>query len=165
MAKRQRRPAPQGEFHDPLSDYGDEFADPLEEALVRRPISAIQSQPVAKVAPTDCVKAAMRKMDEQEVACLLVIEGDRLVGIFSERDVLDKVAPRFDQVKDQPVRDVMTPDPVVVYETDSPGSAINVMAVSGFRHVPVLDVNDRVVGIISPQRVTAFLREHFAQTA
>jgi len=71
------------------------------------------------------------------------------------------VALEYDQVKDRPVRDFMTTDPVYVYETDSSAAALTVMAVLVFRHVPVLDLDDNVVGIISPQRVTGFLREQF----
>jgi CBS domain-containing protein len=52
---------------------------------------------------------------------------------------------------------------VFAYETDSAGAALSVMAVSGFRHVPVLDVDDKIVGIVSPPRVTAFLQQHFGR--
>ena len=46
--------------------------------------------------------------------------------------------------------------------TDSSASVLNVMAVSGYRHVPVLDTHRKLVGIVSPQRVTKFLRAHVA---
>jgi CBS domain-containing protein len=92
---------------------------------------------------------------------VLVAQEGRLLGIFTQRDVLDKVADRFDQLKDRPVREVMTPDPLVVYETDNPATALSIMAEHGLRHVPVLDVDEKIVGVVSPKRVTAFLQKHF----
>jgi CBS domain-containing protein len=55
----------------------------------------------------------------------------------------------------------MTADPIYIYETDSAAAALSVMAVSGYRHVTVLNLQDELVGIISPQRVASFLQEHF----
>jgi CBS domain-containing protein len=83
------------------------------------------------------------------------------VGIFTQRDVLMKIVHDYDRVKASPIRQVMTPDPVVVRDTDNPAKAINLMAVGGFRHIPVLDVDDRVVGLIGPRRATAYLKHHF----
>ena len=54
----------------------------------------------------------------------------------------------------------MTPNPVCVYETDNAAKAINVMAVGGFRRVPVLNVEDRVIGIIGPKRTVRFLQDY-----
>jgi CBS domain-containing protein len=54
----------------------------------------------------------------------------------------------------------MTKDPVFVYDTDSSGAALCVMAVAGHRHVPVLDREHRIIGIVTPQRITSFLLSH-----
>ena len=56
----------------------------------------------------------------------------------------------------------MSENPLYVYESDSAGSALCVMAVRGFRHAPVLDLEDKVVGIVSPERVASFLTKHLA---
>ena len=93
----------------------------------------------------------------------MVEENGKLVGVFSDRDVLDKVALEFDAVKDRPVRELMTTNPVYVCETDTPAAALAVMAVSGFRHVPLVKLDETILGIISPQRVIKFLREHSAE--
>ena len=85
----------------------------------------------------------------------------RLVGVVSDRDILNHVALEYDQVKDRPVSDVMSAETVYVYENDSSAAALCVMAVSGYRHVPVLNAQQAIVGIISPQRVTEFLQRYF----
>ncbi|MCA9240562.1 MAG: CBS domain-containing protein [Planctomycetales bacterium] len=153
------------EFQDPLENYDPEqYSDTMEEALANQPVSAIQSTPYASVPPNATVREAVERLAELKVACLLVEENQKLVGVFSDRDVLDKVALEYDQVQNQPVSTVMTRNPVFVYESESAGAVLNVMAVQGFRHVPVLDSKDHIVGVASPARITSFLKTHLEKS-
>lgn len=92
----------------------------------------------------------VQRMRRESVDCLLVMDGERIVGIFTDRDAILKVdaigAP------DQTVRDVMTPDPVVLRRGDPVAIAINKMAVGGFRHVPIVDGTDPI-GVVSARDV------------
>lgn len=149
------------EFIDPLQNYDPKvYSDSLEKALAEEPVTAIQYQPVAITGPDTPIHQAVEQLANLHVACLLIEQEGRLVGVFSDRDVLNRVALEFELIKDKPVSEVMTDDPVYVYETDSSASALSVMAVYGLRHVPVTDVKQKLIGIISPQRVTTFLRKH-----
>ena len=94
------------------------------------------------------------------MACLLVEEDGKLLGLFTYREVLDKVALEADLL-DRPVREVMTTHPVYVREDDPIAAALCVMALHGYRHVPILDADEEVLGIVSPQRVTKFLSKYF----
>ncbi len=164
MADDKQKDSATGNFQDPLEDFEPKkYADALEKALAERTVAEIQSQPYASVFPDTPVAEAVEKLAGLHVACLLVEEEGKLIGVFSDRNVLDKVALEFDAFKDRHVREVMTENPVYVYETDSAAAALSVMAVSGYRHVPVVDVNQKLLGIVSPQRVAAFLREHAPQ--
>ena len=146
------------EFQDPLENYEPkEYDDPMEQALVEEEIGTIRHEPFTTISQDMPVHEAVNKLAGLHIACLLVEDKGRLVGVFSDRDVLSKVAFEFEDVKERPVRDVMTSDPIYVIETDSAVSALSVMALCGYRHVPVVDLNDNLVGIISPQRVTDFL--------
>lgn len=150
------------DFQDPLENFEPRvYDDPLEQALVEEELGCIRHEPFVAIAPDTTVGEAVKKLAGLHIACLLIAEGDKLVGVFSERDVLARVALEFEQVKDNPVSDVMTSDPIFVCENDSAVVALSVMAICGYRHVPVLDLNDNLVGIISPQRVTEFLQSHF----
>jgi len=165
MARRQRRGADDTEFQDPLSNYdGPEYADALERDLVEAKLSDLKIRPVTLMHRDVTVAEALAKMVELNIGCVMVTEGEsgaeKLAGIFSERDIMDKVAPDYAAAADQPLHAYMSEAPVSVYETDSPAKALNVMATGGFRHVPVLDVDDRPVGILGPRRVTDFLRRH-----
>ena len=149
-----------GPFEDPLSIYDPpEYADPLEQALAEETVAAIHSQPFVAVAPDTPIARALQALAGLDIGCLLVAEDNKLLGMFTVRDVLDKVVEQYDALKDQPVSNVMTPDPVTVYEADPTASALCAMAAGGYRHVPVLDMDERLVGVVSPQRVAAFLRD------
>ncbi len=151
------------DFQDPLENYDPkQFADPLEEALATQPVVEIQSTPYASVAPDTRIADAVNKLATLHVACLLVEQDGKLVGVFSDRDVVNRVALEYDEVKDRPVSEVMTPKPVFVYDTDSAASVLTVMAVSGFRHVPVVTLDGTIVGIVSPHRITGFLQRYVA---
>ena len=153
-----------GEFQDPLENYDPKkYDDPVQQALVDKTVAAIQHSPYTTIPPDTTIAEAVGKLAGLHIACLLVAEGEHLVGVFSDRDVLDKVAWEYDDLKDHPVSEVMTTDPVYVYNTDPAAAALSVMAVSGYRHVPILDVNDKLDGIASPQRVTNFLQKFFAE--
>jgi len=150
------------DFQDPLENYEPKtYDDPLEQALAEDTVGAIRHEPFVTISPETSVHEAVEKLAGLHVACLLVAEDNKLVGIFSDRDVLDKVTLEYDLVKDRPVREVMTDQPIYVHEGDSAAAALSVMAVSGYRHVPVLTTGGELVGIVSPQRVTGFLRQHF----
>ena len=150
------------EFQDPLENYDPKtYADRLEQALAEESVAAIKHEPFASVSPDTPICEAVEKLAGLHVACLLVEDGGELLGVFSDRDVLDKVALEFTERRDDKVRDVMTENPVYVYENDSAAATLSVMAVSGFRHVPVLDLDNQLVGIVSPQRITKFLHQYF----
>jgi CBS domain-containing protein len=107
------------------------------------------SQPVL-VAPDTSIPDAIRLMQEAEADCVLVTVGDRLVGIFTDRDAVVKVAGK--RVEAYDVRDFMTPDPVVLRHDDPIAVAIHKMAVGGFRHIPIVE-NGAPTGVVSVRDV------------
>lgn len=152
------------DFQDPLENYDPkQYDDPLEEALAEQPAVAIQSIPYTCVSTDTPIHEALQKLAKLHVACLLIEEAGELVGVFTDRDALDKVALEYDAVKDHPVSEVMATDPVFVYDTDSAAAVLQVMAVQGFRHVPVLDLQRKILGIASPQRITEFMQNYFVK--
>ena len=85
------------DFQDPLEDYDPKtIDDPIERALVEETVDQIQSQPFAAVAPDVTVHAAVDQLAKLHVACLLVVDDGNLVGILTDRNVLDHVALEHD---------------------------------------------------------------------
>ncbi len=157
----QRHPADDtSDFEDPLSRYeAPVYNDEFERALCEDRITEMKVTPFSTISPSTSIVEAMSIMLGNDVACLMVVENDHLVGIFTERDVLNKVAERFDQIKHLPVSLVMTHEPAVVYDNSAPAMALNLMAVAGFRHVPILNMSGQIVGIVGPRRAVAYLRK------
>jgi len=146
-------------FKDPLSDYASPtYPDNLQRVLNEEPITRLKITPFTCVDVEQKVSKVMQMMDELQIACVMVTRKDRLVGIFSERDVLEKTSHQFDEFQDKPIRSVMTRKPTFIYTTDTLVKALALMAVGGFRHVPILDADGKVAGIIGPRRVNTYLR-------
>lgn len=153
------------EFQDPLEDYsGPQFDDPVEAAIHNTSVAEIHTQPHLCVTADTSVREAMKLMVGRHIACVLVEDDGVLAGVFGDRDVLDKVALEYDDVIDGPVSAVMSRSPVSVAESDSVAKVMSIMAISGYRHVPVVAADGSTVGIVSPHRLGGFLREHLAQS-
>ncbi len=150
------------EYQDPLDNYEPvKYDDALHRALAEEKVSAIESQPFSCITPETTIQEAVEKLNQMKKGCLMVVRDQKLVGVLSDRDLLMKVSLEFDEIKNEPVTKVMTDSPIYVKIGDSSAKALSVMAVAGYRHVPVVDEEMNVCGIVSPQRVTAFLTEHF----
>ena len=103
---------------------------------------------VFSIAPGDAVLAAIRLMAERHVGALLVMEGDTLAGIVSERDYARKVILMGRSSADTPVRDIMS-TPVVTVQPETPvEKCMQLMTERRVRHLPVVD-DGRVVGMVS----------------
>jgi len=163
MARRPRRPIDPHEFDDPLSNYNSPpYSDEFERVLSETKVQEMEIHPFFQVTPATTVGQTIRDMAKQDLFCALIVENDRLLGIFSERDVLTRVGDAFENMQDRPVSELMTSNPVTVYITDPPAKVLNLMAEGGFRHIPVLDVDEYPVGILGPRRIIRLLNEQFA---
>ena len=108
--------------------------------------------------PDDTLAEASAKMRSQQTGSLLVMEGERLIGIVTERDVLRTVAEGQDP-KSVSLRDVMTTDVVTIGPDTRLKDAAEIMFQKWFRHLPVVTEDGRVVGIISLRDLLALVAE------
>lgn len=99
-------------------------------------------------------------MREAKVGCLLVTAAGRLVGLFTERDLLTRVLAHGLPL-DTPIRSCMTSNPITVSPKDPVRTAIRRMQKGGYRHLPVVDENGCPVGTLSARQVVHYLVEHF----
>ena len=98
--------------------------------------------------PYIAVSKAAELMALRKVGAVLVVEDERLVGIFTERDVVFRVIAQGRDAQDTRLADVMTPAPQTVHPDRSFGYALLVMHENGFRHLPVVE-GDKLIGIVS----------------
>ncbi len=103
---------------------------------------------VASVTPGTTVLDALRMMAEKEIGAVLVLEGESLAGIFSERDYARKVVLQGKASKDTPVREIMTEKVVCVRPDQTIEDCMGLMTDKRVRHLPVLQ-NRKVIGVVS----------------
>jgi CBS domain-containing protein len=102
------------------------------------------------IAAAEAASMAIALMHADGSDCVLVTQDGRLVGIFTDRDAVLKVKSGADEAR--PIRDLMTPDPVVLRHDDPIAVAINKMAVGGFRHIPIVE-DGRPTGVVAARDV------------
>lgn len=103
---------------------------------------------VWSVAPGDSVLDALRLMAEKGIGAVLVCEGDRLVGILSERDYARKVILQGKTSRDTAVRDIMTSEVITVRPDQTVQDCMGLMTTGRIRHLPVTE-GEKIVGILS----------------
>ncbi len=101
------------------------------------------------IAPSETVYAALQIMASKEIGALLVMEGDRLIGVLSERDYARKIILKGRSSKETKVSEVMVSPALTVPSDCSVERAMRLMTESRVRHLPVLDPNGGVVGLVS----------------
>jgi CBS domain-containing protein len=103
---------------------------------------------VYSIDPDATVLDALKRLEEKNVGALLVMKGDRLVGIFSERDYARRMILHGRASKDTAVREVMTSQVFTISPDANAGECMIHMTDRRVRHLPVLE-DGRVVGVIS----------------
>lgn len=113
--------------------------------------SVMQRRKVLKAPPETLVSKAAKLMADKNVGAVMVVEDERLVGIFTERDIVFRVVAQGLDARTTRLADVMTPAPDTVDPDKSFGYALLIMHERGFRHLPVIR-DSKLVGIVSSQR-------------
>jgi CBS domain-containing protein len=118
---------------------------PVEHTIVPH---AIHGQDLVTFARDAMVRDVVHQMAARRIGAVLIVEQEKLLGIFTERDALFRVLAKDLDPATTPLGDVMTANPVTVKSSDAVTHALDLMNKRGFRHLPVVD-NDSIVGVVS----------------
>ena len=115
-----------------------------------------EREAIHSVGPDTPVNECVRAMTAQKIGALIVIEGERLIGIFTERDALNKVlAAGLDPVSTK-VSEVMTKDPYCIPPTTTVGEAMALVTKRRIRHLPIVE-HGKVLAVVSSGDLTHWL--------
>ncbi|MCA9024820.1 MAG: CBS domain-containing protein [Planctomycetaceae bacterium] len=133
----------------------------LERAITEHPVRALVPKKPLTVSGETTVSDAIDAMVQHRIGCLLVEQDGQITGIFTERDVLNRILPDRTNLF-SPVSDFMTVSPETISRTDSIAYAMHCMSVGGYRHLPVAGSQGDAIGMISARDLLRYLSIRFA---
>jgi len=129
---------------------------------MKTPISALlqaKSPVLHSIAPTATVQEAVALMNAHKIGCVVVLDGEKLAGIFTERDLLTRVVARGLDPRASTVAAVMTADLRTITPDTPLDQAMTLISEKRVRHLPVVE-NDRVIGLVSIGDVNKWAVDH-----
>ena len=123
-----------------------------------RVVQLLPRKPII-VEPSTTVGEVLERLVERSIGCVLVVEEERLIGIFTERDAVVRVGIAIDDVRDHAISEFMTPSPETVEIDAQIAYALQRMDVGGYRHLAVTS-QGRVIGVISIRDILKYLARH-----
>lgn len=131
--------------------------------LIEAPLSALNPSKVKCLYDTASVHDVVLLMQEYKFGSVVIINHqNKLVGIITERDILMKVVGKIKNKKRTNVKHIMTANPIALKGSDKLVFVMHNMYTGGFRHVPVVNDQDEVVGMISIKDVMSYILDAFA---
>ena len=135
----------------------------LESVLANDTVGSAASHPALLVDATTPMVRVLELMREGNRGAALVVSSGTLVGIFTERDVLMKIAGQPTDLDHTAVRELMTVDPFTLPGDATVAFALNRMLIEGFRHLPLVDDQNRPVAVVSMRDLIDYLSNFFSR--
>jgi len=152
------------EFEDEYSESLDSDFKKLEGALLNDTVRLLAPSEPIQLTAEATVHEAIERMVAQRRAAVVVVDGDgRLIGIFTERDVLIRVVGEGRDPRTTRLGAVMTGRPEALAPQDRICFAVNRMSTAGFRTIPLVDTEGRPIGIVTVNDVVKWLAEIFPE--
>jgi CBS domain-containing protein len=132
----------------------------LEKSLLKDRVEVLKPRPPLAVGPETPIGDVLQQMVAQRLGYAVMVDDEqRLLGIFTERDALMRLNVDAAKFKDKPVSSVMTTSPATLRARDKIAYALHRMDVGGYRHIPIVDDEDKLLGVISIRGILAYLTE------
>ncbi len=144
-------------FHDLMGLDVPQPKEGLQKHLLEDPVGVLPLRSPVTVSPEDSVGHALELMRRHRIGSLLVVEEGKLVGIFTERGALLHLVGSSADVNALRMREVMTPDPVVLREDDTLAFAVHQMSLGEFRRLPVVRPDGTPLGVVSVKDILRYI--------
>jgi len=136
----------------------------VEKGLLKDRIELLTPKKPETVSPGTTVGEVLQKMVDKSIGCVIVVEGEQLRGIFTERDALTRLGADVGTMLDRPIESLMTPDPITLNARDKIAFALHKMHVGGYRHVPIF-ADEKLVGVISIRDILNYFTNRIGVSA
>jgi CBS domain-containing protein len=133
------------------------------QALAAATVGELSPRPHARVGVDDAMWKVVAEMTAKGRGAVLVEDDGALVGIFTERDLLNRVDYSDALWSHVVVRDVMTPHPMVIRPDDSLSEALRRLTQGHRRHLPIVDDRGHVLGLISIRDILSYIADQFPE--
>jgi len=133
--------------------------DKLWEHLSQEQVRHLDVPPGVRVSPQTSIREVIDTMRRERTGCVLVVEGDRLLGVFTERDYLLRCLSR-DLSPDTQVSEVMTGEPECASLADSVTTLVRKIGQGGYRRMPIVDEGGQLYGCLSVRNLLHHLSQH-----
>jgi len=147
--------------YDTPADHDGDNIPALEITELRRPLRTLM-KPAITVDIDTSVRDAIHLMQNKRIGCVLVTSHRKLLGIFTERDVLKKIIGSAFDLRNTPISEVMTVNPQALNDDDTIAYALNFMDLGGYRHIPLVNELFEPLGLVSVKDIVSYLVQHFA---
>lgn len=140
---------------EPNLEFALSINEPIEKMFYRDPVIVFKDTKIIE---------AINLFNDKDVGCVLVVDEKtkKLIGVFTERDVIRKIINKGLDVQKESVEKYMTRKPDSLYLSDPIAYALNRMAAGGYRHVPLVDEKDHPVGFLSIRDIIDHLADYYS---
>jgi CBS domain-containing protein len=140
-------------------------ASEIERSVLKDLVSVLKPKAPITVTTTTSVIDVLRLLVDKKIGCALVVDGDELVGVFTERDSLMRIGTEVIELGDLPVSQFMTQRPQSLPLNARIAFAVRMMDLGGYRHIPVVDESEKAVGVISARDILRYFAEKLSSAA
>lgn len=120
---------------------------------------SLRDHPIVKAGIN--LKSVIKILYDEKVGCVMIEKNDRIIGVMTERDFLLRVTAKGLDFESEIIDNYMTKDPEILAPKDPISYALNKMHIYGIRHIPIINENDKIYGMISVKDIISHLGNYF----
>ena len=125
------------------------------------PLSSLTQEKFIILNEQASLREVIDSLQKYHIGCVLLENDNKISGIFTERDIVQNIVGNRHNLEEESVVDFMTKFPDTLHRDDPIAYALNKMISGGYRHIPLVDVNDKPTGVITLQDIINHLGDYF----
>ena len=137
----------------------------VERSLIRDRIQVLEPAKPITVESDTPVRDVLQLLIEHSIGCVLVVDEGTLSGVFTERDALQQLAGQDEALGECPVSQFMTRTPRTLSADAKIAFAVRQMDQGGYRHIPIVDPDDRAIGVVSVRDILRYFTDKMRESA